>query len=198
MRTLRLLFASLLVAPAAGLLFSACGGSVESGGLVDTDTGTGSDVAVVDGATDGGTTDTTTPTDTSVPPTDTAPGTIKCGSETCNPATQECCAGTSGLKCLDKGKCGGGTVIPCSDPSACPSGQVCCAARDGFGVKVACQATCSGTGSFELCASDADCKAPDKCVNGVGGFKVCANRPDGGGFDAGGFDVGGFFDTKPG
>jgi len=187
MRSLRFLFACALFAPAAGLVFAACGGSVDSGGVTDVDTGTGgSDVSIVEGGSDAG-------TDTSLPPTETGGGTVKCGSETCNAATQECCAGTSGLKCLDKGKCGGGTVVPCSDPSSCPGGEVCCAQRDGFSLKVACQATCTG-GGFTLCSSDTDCKSPDKCQTGLAGFKFCGGRPDGGGFDVGGFDVGGFLD----
>jgi len=127
------------------------------------------------------------------PPADAAPGTggIKCGTATCNSATQDCCASFSGSKCVAKGTCTGGATLSCTDPSACAPGQVCCASGGGGGGGAKCAATCT-TGAI-LCATDADCKAPQKCLPGLGGTKVCRNAP-GGGFDGGfgGFDGGGF------
>ncbi len=182
MRTLRFAFAVFFALPVAGTCFSACGGSVNEAATPETDTGGGgTDVALVEGGDTSTTTDTGVKTDSTTPPTDSG---IKCGSEVCDAASQECCAGTSGLKCVAKGGCGGGTVIPCSDPSSCKSGEVCCAMREGFGLKVACSATCSG---FSLCTSDADCKSPEKCAPGFAGYKYCSGRDGGTGFDASGF-----------
>lgn len=146
------------------------------------------------------------PGDASVPPpppVDAGGGTggIKCGTATCNSATQDCCTSLSGQKCVTKGTCTGGATLSCTDSSACKSGEVCCASGGAGGGGAKCAATC--TMGVVLCATDADCKAPQKCMNALGGTKTCRNPPPGGmdggfgGFDAGGF--GGFdaaFDTK--
>jgi hypothetical protein len=154
------------------------------------------------------------PMDGSVPPpppmdASTGPGGIKCGSATCNAATQDCCASLSGQTCVAKGTCSGGATIACTDSSACKAGEVCCASGGLGGGGAKCATTC--TMGIVLCATDAECKAPQKCLSGFGGYKTCRNPPPGGfdggfgGFDAGGFggfDAGGFggfdaaFDTK--
>jgi hypothetical protein len=203
----------------------ACGGSVVTNPAEDdsgtpggdtsgVDTGTmppdyDSSTPVPDGTTilpDGGPIGDTTivpPPDSPTPLPDGMPG-IACGpGAVCDPATEVCCVGFGGAKCVPTGTCGGGATLACTDPSVCKSGEVCCASGGigGGGAKCTAAGSCTG---YRLCGSDADCVAPNKCLPGLGGTKVC--RPgggpgfDGGGFDVGGFDIGGYdiggFDTK--
>ena len=95
---------------------------------------------------------------------DASPNGIFCGSETCNPASQVCCAesgalnpqSTLPLRCVPKGMCSGMSPmnIPCDDHADCaisnPSLPVCCAG------------TSSGTpnGPFILF----ECTIPNGCV----------------------------------
>lgn len=193
----------------ASWILLGCGGSVtpeegvagDDAATVD-DTGGGSsdgtpgseDSSIVPPAEDGS----IGPTDDAIappPPSDASAGTgaIKCGTTTCDSKTQDCCATFSSQKCVAKGTCTGGATLSCTDPSACAPGQVCCASGGGGGGGAKCTTTC--TMGVILCATDADCKAAQKCLNGLGGTKSCRNPPPGG-FDGGfgGFDAA--FDTK--
>jgi hypothetical protein len=107
--------------------------------------------------------------------------------ETCNGATQECCVGFSGAKCVAKGGCGGGSTFTCSDSASCPSGQVCCASRTGMSGGASCKPTCDM--GLVLCATDAECKDGQRCNTGLGGFKYCG-RAGGGDGGFGGWDGG--------
>lgn len=143
-------------------MVAACGSSVEEETGQPTDSGTSTDTAIADTSTpagDGG----------------RSTGSIKCGMETCNAATQDCCVGLSGAKCVAIGGCGGGSAFLCSDSVSCPSGQVCCAERLGGGAQ--CQMGCMGV---VLCATDAECSADQRCVTGLGGVRVCRRMMSGG------------------
>ncbi len=112
-------------------------------------------------------------------PADTGtPATIKCGSDACDPKTEECCATFSSQTCVAKGKCTGGAVLACTDPSTCAAGQVCCARFGGGSAGARCAASCDG--GFALCATNADCKAPQTCQSAPGGYRFCRS-PGGGG-----------------
>ncbi|MBI2390468.1 MAG: hypothetical protein HYV09_12840 [Deltaproteobacteria bacterium] len=168
---------------ASVLLLAACGGAVlpEQGSPAD-GAATAEDGAVIaedgaviaeDGAViegDGG----ASPTDVG-----SKAGGIRCGTATCDSATQVCCATFSGSSCVAKGTCGGASLA-CSDPSSCAPGQVCCASGGpgGGGGSTRCQTTCSGA---VLCATDADCRSGQRCVAAAGGYRVCRNPPPDGG-----------------
>jgi len=98
-------------------------------------------------------------------------GGILCGGSTCSAATQECCANFTGLSCVAKGACMGGTTINCSSALSCSAGQICCFSGLGGGTPTAnCQPFCFGV---QLCASNAECRAPQRCVSTFGGYKIC-------------------------
>lgn len=124
-----------------------CGGSVDT--PADPVDASASDTSVTDTA------------ETAVPG-----GSIKCGMGTCDSATQECCIGLSGSKCVARGGCGGGSSFTCSDSTVCKSGEVCCADRNGS----VCATGCAG---YVLCSDDKECKADQRCVTGLLGFKYC-------------------------
>jgi hypothetical protein len=127
--------------------------------------GCGGSTAPTDTTTDSSTTDTAT-VDTAA---ETRPtGSIKCGMGSCNAASEECCVGLSGTKCVMIGGCGGGTPFSCSDNSVCKTGEVCCAMSLTSGSK--CATSCTG---YVLCATDAECTDGKKCLNGLGGTKYC-------------------------
>lgn len=127
-----------------------CGGSTADE-QPTADTGAAADTSITDAASD-----------------TRISGSIKCGMGTCNSASEECCVGLSGTKCVMIGGCGGGTPFACSDNSACKMGEVCCAESLTSGSK--CAASCTG---YVLCATDAECTGEKKCLNGIGGTKYC-------------------------
>jgi hypothetical protein len=98
--------------------------------------------------------------------------TIPCGGDTCDLATQSCCATLSGFSCISKGgPCVDGITIDCTNAATCGAGQVCCA---GFGA-----AQCAGDcdRGFQLCATDAECDG-EPCETGYWGLAVCGGlRP---------------------
>ena len=118
-------------------------------------------------------------------------GAIACGQTTCSAQTQDCCVtNQGGATCGAKGSCQGSS-LSCSSSGSCGGGQVCCAAfvRDG-GVGGALNATCAQACSgqqAQLCATDAECPAGDRCRQAFGGLKTCRPSFDGGAFDGGGF-----------
>ena len=129
--------------------------------------GCGGSTATTDNPGDSSTTDTAT-TDTGAETR--MGGSIKCGMGNCNAASEECCVGLAGTKCVAIGGCGGGTPFACSDNSACKTGDVCCAESLTSGSK--CATTCTG---YVLCSGDGECKDGKKCLNGLGGTKYCGN-----------------------
>jgi hypothetical protein len=108
-------------------------------------------------------------------PGETGVAAIKCGTTTCDPATQFCCYTTvTGMQaCVaTAGACAGGKLT-CSSEAGCPGGQTCCLGTAGLLSGSTCKSTCSIT-ETELCATDADC-AMGMCKNlsGSGGLKTC-------------------------
>jgi hypothetical protein len=99
-------------------------------------------------------------------------GGILCGGSFCTAATEECCASFTGLSCVPKGKCGGGTTLGCSSSASCPSPKVCCFTGFGGGTPTAqCQNFCFG--GVQLCASDDECRFGTRCRITFGGYGVC-------------------------
>ncbi len=139
------------------------------------------DTAIFDTAVVDTTVPDTGPFDTGVVdtgPFDTGPdapgdGGILCGGALCNPATQECCARFSGISCVAKGTCGGGTTLECSSAASCGPGQICC--FGGFGGGGAPSATCTTSTCFgvQLCATSAECSAPQTCQPLFAGYRTC-------------------------
>ena len=133
------------------------------------------------------------------PPT---PGLIACGTGTCDPGTQFCCAqlptsqGTGvTFVCLATGTTCGGPALACDEPGDCTSGDVCCAStRAGpgggggaAGSKCVAATACTGRGSIQLCHQDSDCPASDPtcCAEQLTAGGACRpscnmGRPDGG------------------
>lgn len=98
-------------------------------------------------------------------------GGILCGGDYCNATTEQCCANFTGLSCVAKGKCSGGTTLNCSSGASCGFGQVCCFGGLGGGTPTAtCQPICFG---IQLCASDDECGPMRTCQNTFGGYRIC-------------------------
>jgi len=121
-------------------------------------------------------------------------GGIPCGQNSCV-SPQKCCytQGDAGgafpaqvASCADSCP-DGGTQISCTSSAQCQGSDVCCSSFGGGALSVTCAAQCSG-GSFQLCASDAECLNGGSCVGGLMGVpKVCMpdggfTFPDGGGY----------------
>jgi hypothetical protein len=97
-------------------------------------------------------------------------GGILCGTTYCSSATEECCANITGLQCVAKGTCTGGT-LSCSSSASCGTGQVCCFGGLGGGSPTAsCQFFCVG---IILCATDAECSGSQRCQPAFGGYRTC-------------------------
>ncbi len=144
--------------------------AIDDTGSTTTETG-GDETSPVDGTVeettpgDGSTTETSGDapatdgaTDTRM---DTAPApTIKCGSASCNPATQVCCGspgGGGGATCeskTDAGVCA--ARFECSNGDTCGPGMKCCAVI-GVSSGSQCKASCSGLGEIQLCDSADEC-----------------------------------------
>jgi hypothetical protein len=174
---------------AAGMLVTACGGTVEAGPDASPDglTGRNDGESPPDATThrDATTFEDVTTTNPDTGTTSVDAGGIPCGASTCSPETQECCISTtSGTgSCTLKGDCDGGVAITCSGPASCPSGDVCCATETGGGlggISVAC--TSMACGGFVICQSNGDCMPPDTCQpSPFPAYKYCAApAPDGG------------------
>jgi hypothetical protein len=98
------------------------------------------------------------------------PGTVPCGSTTCNTATEYCCEESNGDGTCDPvngGSCASGIKVACNEAADCASG-VCCQ-EDTYGPHSAtCQTSCP-TGYFQVCRTDAECGtdgsgAPQTCI----------------------------------
>jgi hypothetical protein len=188
MASLRIIRTLALLVP-VGIIASACGGTVEGGGLDGSPDGkSGKPDATQDSPVPMD--DTGSPVDHFVPsdtggPTDAGPGGIPCGMSTCVADTQECCISTSSgsATCTPKGDCDGGVGVTCSGPESCPvKGDVCCATGMSIStISVSCttMAACMG---FEICQSNMDCTPPDTCQpSPFPGYKYCRRPiPDGG------------------
>lgn len=188
-----------------------CGGSVAAGpGDDGGTTPTGDSSVPVDDATT--TSDGEIPADAIFPPFEagsdssigasdaissgetSSTGPIACGKATCDGKTQVCCesfggGGGGSASCIAIGDKCTGAALSCSGSASCPSGDVCCATRDASGIHSTCETSCDPKTSVQLCESDKDCAAGERCRPAGGGFNFC--RAGGGGFD------GGVRDTAP-
>jgi hypothetical protein len=138
------------------------GSATETGG----DETSMTDGTVEETTTDGSTTETTAgdaPAADARDAADAAPKPmIKCGSSTCDPATQVCCGtggGGGGATCAAKSDAG---VCPakfaCSNGDTCGAGMKCCAVI-GVVSGSECKAACTGLGEIQLCDSNDECPA---------------------------------------
>jgi len=158
-------------------------GSVES----DTSPGTDSSVTIEDTGTPSG--DTATPTDSPPPSdtkmagdvvamdvvaTDTAGLTLACaGTPGCDPATQVCCAKSTGNTCTTKGACTGGSLGCTSSDQCAGASQVCCLqGLDPTANSATCAASCGG-GKNQLCTTKAECPTGQNCIALSNGIKYC-------------------------
>jgi len=160
-------------------------------GSVESDTASSSDSSVTTEDTNTSSETSTTPTDSmtptdSPPPTDTgvAPSdavamdtaalTLACaGTGGCDPATQVCCAKSTGNTCTAKGACTGG-ALSCTSSSQCAgASQVCCLqGLDPTTNSATCSASCGG-GKNQLCTTKAECPAGQNCIALSNGIKYC-------------------------
>ncbi|MGZ5967084.1 MAG: hypothetical protein ACXWP4_05410 [Polyangiales bacterium] len=174
-----------------GASASDTGGGAADGSTIEP----GSDSGTIEPGSDGGTTiEGGTTVEAGVTDTGTTTGApIKCGTTSCNSATEECCVtgSMSGVSstCEKKGSCMGDLTLSCSDGTACAKGLVCCLTVDMSGGTSTCAKSCMsaggpGGGSFVLCSSDAECPMGQTCRNSrVPGIKICqpSTGPGGGG-----------------
>jgi hypothetical protein len=159
-------------------LVSGCGGDETTdipANDASTDNTTGNDSSVGNDASnppgDGSViTDGSVPSDGSNPGSDggPTPGTIQCGSNTCQTATQECCIrfsldggadGGAGVSrtCIQKnGQCPNGATSACDDKADCPQNQVCCLEFGGNTLTGTCANNCGGQG-VQLCKVTSEC-----------------------------------------
>ena len=115
---------------------------------------------------------------------------IRCGTASCNLATEECCIDTNagpggsgpsgGSSCTPKGKCTG-VALACTAAANCSNGQVCCASADPRTPVASCQPSCDGGGT--------------STSGGPGGPGDPGNDPGDGPNEGPGGDQGGFGDT---
>lgn len=95
------------------------------------------------------------------------PGKIECGTETCDVATQQCCAASaSDLHCKEKtASCQGAAT--CDDAADCtdPAKPKCCGSSQGFSKsETRCVDKCDGINSAQSCRSDAECGS-QQCIH---------------------------------
>lgn len=93
------------------------------------------------------------------------PGTILCGKQTCDIATQICCAkSATDITCQAKGSSCDGPAS-CDDAADCKSGQKCCGTATGFNsTKTSCVDKCEGITSAQTCRTNEECGAQN-CVH---------------------------------
>lgn len=179
-------FVSVIATAGSGLTASlvACGGSTEDAAVVTpgTDSGGGSSSGATSSTSSGGSTTSSggSTTSSSGSTNDAAandgggandggassgtPNQIKCGTATCNAATQKCCTtfsrGQGAVStCVGTNDACQGADQACDDKADCPANQICCAGGGGGGsFGASCQASC-GQG-IQLC------KAANECVDG--------------------------------
>ena len=173
MGALRGVAAMLFVPFGCALAIEACGGD-------DATIGEGAVDASTDAATNGDSPsaiqDTGSPLDSASPRdagTDSAssldptPGTIACGTATCDAPAQYCCfASDGGASCLDKtdNSCGanGGVPFRCEEAADCDAGLICC--QQGFNgpLKIP-DNVCAHDCPRQVCRTNAECGTSTSC-----------------------------------
>ena len=112
------------------------------------------------------------------------PASISCGSQSCNPASQVCCAGlvstgvqtncsAAALPCAP-----GEYTLACKSSASCSCGNVCCVSLGAMRTSCVPPASCTSPTGFVACQVDADCPAtaPGCCLTpivGVCGVSAC-------------------------
>jgi hypothetical protein len=154
-----------------GLALGACGGRTPP---FDDSLGDGGSPSPADGAADaprgdGSSQHDGAPAQSDGPPplqSDAGPpvGVIPCGIESCNAASQECCATRSnGSSCIDKGTQCQGSTLTCAGPQDCQSSApVCCAVPSGASRGVSCT-TRQACQDLVVCRGSADCPGGQQC-----------------------------------
>jgi hypothetical protein len=111
-------------------------------------------------------------------PADAATPRVKCGTNTCNPATEACCLNVAGIgSCIAKaGSCMGVSgKFECSSSDTCGSGQKCCATIGIGGSGSQCKATCA-SGEVQLCDSNDECTGDAAMCSPIGGSTTGYSR----------------------
>jgi len=93
---------------------------------------------------------------------------IRCGTTTCDPATQFCCLTSGNVRCLASTATGctaSTDRLHCDDTADCTAGQVCCATEgsSGNGADAVCIVATAGCGSPKQMLCDPTVTAP--CLN---------------------------------
>ncbi len=185
MRNLNTLLVALLVA--------GCGSTVQTfgdgnSGTTTSSTGQGGGDTGGESGVGGGGAGTSTATATSTS-TSTSSGTggnppvepINCGDQSCDVATEICCATFQGTNCIPASSNCMGFTLECSSAASCPGAEVCCASGSPMNMTATCGPKCEGGGpgpgggGFQLCETDAECDEGEPCNDAFGGFKVCGN-----------------------
>lgn len=106
---------------------------------------------------------------------------IVCGGQLCDPATQSCCAGLSGLSCIGNGQACDGAVLGCTVNADCEGNGICCISITGdISAASSCKARCDigSTRDRQLCQTDDECVAPTHyCTPTIFGVNICTRRP---------------------
>lgn len=165
-------------------------GGGASGGRIGTGGRAGSGGAAMSGGSGGGTRDAgvdRVDAGPDLPPS--TPGTLTCGTESCNVATQTCCVsvavGSVGAHCVPIGAACTGASLTCDEPADCP-GQVCCfglLAGGGavtVGSRCAPRAGCTGITRFIVCRASSDCPAATPTCCNTTGVPICQTACAGG------------------
>jgi len=99
------------------------------------------------------------------------PRVIRCGTSTCDAATEVCCTAPGGGTCVAKGVCTSGGVLACSGSSSCPGGQVCCGSNP---MSSSCKTSC--TEGVTFCDTSDECPSGTTCVKTMMGWKICTAK----------------------
>ncbi len=141
------------------------------------------------------------------------PGSVSCGSSTCNTTTQHCCVEADGGTCgALNGSCTGGAgavAVACNEAADCAPGNVCCQPLEYGPHSTTCMPSCPVGTYFQVCRADAECGTADagatsqRCVvqtcftsmamTATSTIEACAypTTTGGGGFPGGGTPGGG-------
>ena len=101
---------------------------------------------------------------------------VRCGQITCAGDKPVCCATSYGNTCIDQeGSCSG-MRFACDESADCASGQVCCAREAAL---CGSRADCTANDGVELCTSDTECPAGQRCIAYVvaTGARACVFPP---------------------
>jgi len=106
---------------------------------------------------------------------------ITCGTQSCNPDTQVCCAGLSGLGCIGINQDCGGAVLGCTVNEDCGGNGICCISITGdVNAASSCKSRCDNIGTGrdrQLCQTADECLPPFRfCTPTIFGVNICTRR----------------------